>query len=613
MKTGARQRLIARTRNLHRIIRNFQHISFLVALVFLLVLGFGQLADAGPKAPAPRAASYGQAPKVNLTATATATATATLAAAATSPTVLVLYDSTGPEGWYGDMYRQLLTNLLSHFNVTVTSKKVESYTAGDIAANSATFYIGALYNNPLPAAFVSDFLASTQPVCWLGYNLWQAAWTTDPGTGDLIWNAAFSAKFGFQYFYNDNLDLWTKVTYKGQDLTRETPTSDTYFFPPDLGVVEILDPSLATVVATATCYGGMDPDTSPPTFVPYDPPGVSPYIIKAGNLWYVADNAMTYVTITDRYLALADLLYDVLGISYTQTYRAHVRIEDVSPEADPAQLTAIADYLFSQNVPFAVGVIPQYRDPLGTYNSGVAVSLNMNQAGATAVANALKYMVTRGGAIVQHGLTHQYDKTRNPYTGVTGDDYEFYKVSKDPTTLKPIYQGPLPGDSTRKATDQVNQGKKMLTNLKLTPIAWETPHYVASPADYAAFKALYPLSMDRGCYFSKDTAGVTHPLNQLTPYVIQKDVYGIKRFPENLGYISEGIDINNDPYGFTPEPVITVADMLAGARANLVVRDAWASFYYHPDMGLDRLQQLVTGVKALGYTFITTPVNGAIN
>ena len=346
----------------------------------------------------------------------------------------------------------------------------------------------------------------------------------------------------------------------------------------------------------------------------------TPYITQAANLWYVADNPLAYITITDRFLAFADVLYDILGITYndnTQTRRAHVRIEDVSPAADPVQLKAIADYLYSQNVPFSVAVIPEYRDPLGTYTTpiGTPESLNLNQA--TAVAAALQYMVARGGKIVQHGLTHQYASTRNCYTGVTADDYEFYQVGKDPTTLKPFYQGPLPGDSIAWATNLVKRGRNSLTRWKLAPVAWSTPHYVASPADYAAFKSLFPLSVDRGAYFST-ADGTTHVFNQLTPYVIPKDVYGITRFPENLGYTSAGMssDPTLNPYGFTPEPAIMPADLIAGAQANLVVRDAWASFYIHHDLEVDTvnvtlpyLEQLVVGIKALNYTFIPLPTS----
>jgi hypothetical protein len=105
----------------------------------------------------------------------------------------------------------------------------------------------------------------------------------------------------------------------------------------------------------------------------------------------------------------------------------------------------------------------------------------------------------------------------------------------------------------------------------------------------------------------------------MLPYVIQKDVYGIKRMLENLGYVELGIGANN-PDDSTPVPPFMPADMLKAAQANLVVRDGWASFFIHPDLevigtntSLTYLKTLVEGIKARGYEFVATPSNGVIN
>ena len=39
-------------------------------------------------------------------------------------------------------------------------------------------------------------------------------------------------------------------------------------------------------------------------------------------------------------------------------------------------------------------------------------------------------MIRRGGVLIAHGYTHQWDGGSNPYNGVTGDDLEFYRVTK---------------------------------------------------------------------------------------------------------------------------------------------------------------------------------------
>jgi uncharacterized protein YdaL len=303
--------------------------------------------------------------------------------------VLVLYDSAGPWGWIGQLYVQHLTNLLSHFEVPVDNKPVEQYNAGEINQYQTTIYLGVLYDNPLPSAFKSDFLATTMTVCWLGNNLWQVAWDSS-GTS---YNPAFTEKFGVNFLDLD-YSPWSAVNYRQVTLTRETVV-------PEIGRLQIVDPQKAQVLATCS--------TSTEE---------APYITRAGNLWYVADNPMSYVTMTDRYLAFADVLHDILNISHTESHRALLRIKDVTPVADPDQLRAIANYLSSQDVPFLVCVIPEYRDPLGTFNYGETVSL----ADSPEVVNAIRYMVARGGQIVLHGLTHQYDAIANPYNGVSATD-----------------------------------------------------------------------------------------------------------------------------------------------------------------------------------------------
>ena len=81
----------------------------------------------------------------------------------------------------------------------------------------------------------------------------------------------------------------------------------------------------------------------------------------------------------------------------------------------------------------------------------------------------------------------------------------------------------------------------------------------------------------------------SHPAWQMFPYTV-RDVYGTAVIPEDLDYVhSDGSNIT---------------DMLNQARENLVVRDGVASFFYHPFLSVAQLQQVVDGVRALGYTFV---------
>ena len=490
---------------------------------------------------------------------------------ASASSVLILYDSSGEWGWIGQIHARLLANLLGHFPVTYKASAVESYRRGDVNRYSVTFYIGSTYDNPLPSAFVNDVMTTSKPVCWLKYNIWQLAWS----------KPNFSTKFGFTFNWLD----WTgydTIGYNGQTFKKHQAD-------PELGLVWVLDPTTCQVISTAcrTPEGGAEE--------------CIPYIVRGGNLWYVADLPFSYITEEDRYLVFCDLLYDILGFAPPNTKRAIARIEDVDPTADPQALREIADYLYARGVPFAVSVIPVYTDPLGFYNNGVSELDRLSRQ--TELIKALKYMTSKGGKIILHGYTHQYDSTPNPYNGVTGDDFEFYRIALDANN-QTVYANPVPEDSRRWAADRVSQGISELKKCGLTAVAWETPHYAASAVDYQAFASKFPLTIQRVIYFDlkipasgfKGDGDPTYFGGQFFPYVINRDLYGQKVLPENLG-------------SYEPDPwegyrMWLVADILRCAEKNTAMRDAWASFYFHPFYDIENLQQIVEGIQAMGYTFV---------
>src|SRR5450830_1067805 len=83
-------------------------------------------------------------------------------AAQTGPKTLIVYD--GPPGSefakLGMAYAIMLKNLMGHFDSNAELLPVQNYVAGKMQAYDATFYLGAYYDNPLPAAFLSDVVAT---------------------------------------------------------------------------------------------------------------------------------------------------------------------------------------------------------------------------------------------------------------------------------------------------------------------------------------------------------------------------------------------------------------------------------------------------------------------
>ncbi len=484
---------------------------------------------------------------------------------ATAPSgTLVLYDSTGPYGWLGELYGIAGVTLANHFGTTA-SKPVANYVKGDLAKYKAVMYIGSTYNEPIPVAFLDDVLATTIPVIWIYDNIWQLANRS----------TTFVTKYGYNPWAFDVSSIST-VTYRGTALTRD-PTNGA-------GIMQFspFDATKVTTLATATRADGT----------------TLPWAVRSSNLTYVGEVPFAYIDFNDRYLAFCDLLFDALAPTTVTQHRALVRLEDVSPAEDPVAFKAIVDYLYSQAVPFSVAIIPLYTDPLGAYNNGVAQTIKWTDV--PKMVTAIKYATSHGGTLVMHGCTHQFGSQKNPYSGVTADDFEFYTAHVDATTNNVIYDGPVPNDTSTWAVGRINSGLAALKAAGFTtPTIFEYPHYAGSSVDSKAIRGLLATAYHRGLFYGGDL-GINAPNTQHTiglfyPYTVT-DVYGWKVKPENLG--------NYEPLPYNNHPARLPADLIATAQKNLVIRDGVASFFFHPYYPLTQLQAIVTGVKAAGYKFV---------
>ncbi|MFC3576291.1 polysaccharide deacetylase family protein [Streptomyces yaanensis] len=503
--------------------------------------------------------------------------------AAADPTTLVLYDTAGPYGQLGELYAMATANLAGHFG-TVTAKPVQQYTAGMIDSYTAVIYIGSTYYggsipDAIPAAFYQDAATTTKPVLWMGANIWGLA--NDVGV------TRFAQKYGWDpttSYYEDggSVGTVTQVTYKNQALTRTIPAGQ------DGGV---LRPTILTgsgYPAVIRLAEGLDTSNGH-TFG---------WAIRSANLTYMGEIPFAYVSESDRVIVLEDLLFDALAPATTERHRAVVRLEDISPDSDPAELRSMADYLYAQNIPYGINVIPVYTDPNGTYNNGVPETVTLAQR--PQVVSALKYMLARGAVLMDHGYTHQYGNVANPYNGVTGDDFEFYRAHVD-TANNVVHDGPVAEDSTLWAQGRVTSALALFTAAGLPkPALWTTPHYAGSAADYKVFSSNFSARLERSLYFAGTLTGASSDPNrfigQFFPYVV-KDVYGTKVLPENIG--------NYEPEAYNNHPARLPADLIASAKANLAVRDGFAGFFYHPYYALQPLKDTIDGIKALGYTFVS--------
>jgi uncharacterized protein YdaL len=319
----------------------------------------------------------------------------------------------------------------------------------------------------------------------------------------------------------------------------------------NINVIEIANAKKVTVLATAV-------STKTKREVPY--------IVRSENMLYIADSPFAEAGPTDRYLLFSDMLHDILNEPHEESHSAIIRIEDVTPLENPEKLRDIADILSSRNIPFLVGVVPFYVDP----GQGIRVSLSDKPE----IVDALKYMVLNGGTLVMHGVTHQYK-------GITASDYEFW----DESTNKPIKDETVAGIARKLET-----GIQEFMKNGLYPLLWETPHYTASFRLYHTVANYFSTAMEQRLAIED------YDYSQYFPYIIHRDLFGQRLIPENLGYVPLDPDIEKGR-GY-------VREIIEGAKANLAVRDGFASCFFHAFVDLDLLKQLVEGVQALGYTYI---------
>ena len=491
----------------------------------------------------------------------------------TGTRTLVLYDSTGPYAWLGQAYSTMVVNLASHFGAW-TAKPVSMYAAGDVEKYTATVYVGSTYDEPLPAAFLKDVPATQKPVIWIYDNIWSLTAATPD----------FQARYGWMWWQfsscatcGGNQSPVGAVEYKGQSIARSPLNNG--------GIMEYsaIDNARVQTLATAVRADGTR----------------FPWAVRSGNLTYIGENPFSYFGEGDRMMVFADLLFDALAPATPTRHRALVRIEDISPNNDPAELRQIADYLAGKKIPFGFGVIPVHKDPNGVLNGdGKAVTEKLRDD--KVMVDTLKYLISKGGVMLDHGYTHQYGNTPNPYNAISGDDFEFYRTIENADhTLS--FLGPVKEDSTKWMNGKLDDAKKEFEAAKLpVPTIFEFPHYAGTPVDYKAVAARFASRWERSLYplgvLTNTTPDYTRVTGQMFPYVV-RDVYGQKVLPENLG--------NVEPEPFYQYPTRFPDEIVRDAYRNLVVRDGFASFYFHPFWDIQYLKDVVEGIQGAGYTFVS--------
>ena len=346
------------------------------------------------------------------------------------------------------------------------------------------------------------------------------------------------SKYGFRFIKVDASGNLNNVSYKDTDLRKTNPVSS---------IIQVDDTAGVKVLAWMT---GLEEQ--------------EPYLIRSGNFWYFADVPMVG---TDRnsayaaagatedsaFLVLADALHDILGQDAAEQHPALLRIEDVHPNIDLDRLKSVIDYLYHNNIPFGIGLVPVYKNPA----TGEEVHLRDRPQ----LVETLKAAEAKGAIIIMHGYTHQR-------TGETVVDYEFW----DRDT-----HAPPADENAAEIRWRVESAMQETSEQGIYPSIWETPHYAASDLTHSIVAEHFGVVWERreAPFF---------------PYPVFLNQTGQLDLPETLGYVNpaEGNDAQK---------------LLDFARKQLVVRDGYAAAFFHPSADLNELKKLVGGLQEMGYSF----------
>ncbi len=540
---------------------------------------------------------------------------------ASNPCVQIYYDRVQGFG-FGRSIIIPLQNLLGHFpNYERHILPVDQYQKGDFEKCPASVYLGSYFDNTLPEDFLNDFLTTQKRVMWVGYNVWRM------GEERLkkAWGVTYSKIEGLNWekkdlkghpgFYKD-YEYRGEVFHKYGELTKEG----------FVGAWELvhLTPVDPTFQAVSWAVHSTTREKAP-------------YIIQKENRWYVADIPFSFINEEDRYLIFADLLFDFLGEKpkYPNAHPAFVRFEDLHPLISPFQLSKILEVTHNAKIPYALSVIPILQDPFGALPPlGVAKRVPLSES--EVFVSTLHDHIENGASVLFHGVTHQTENVKNPFNGLSGADCEFWDCVKNQA---------LAGETASRFLEKLEMGIDELDKHHLRPEAWITPHYVGSPLSNVLFSEVFLKNLGRTTYFfssnnlkdhlkdadtveasgSVGKASRAEVLSRLTvslldsvpsivqffPYEIEGDINGAVFLPENAGFVQ-------------PEQVgqggkiWKVDDILRVLKRNLVLRDAWGSFFLHPFLfntvengGLAKfpgdtseVDRLFSEAKKMGYEFV---------
>ncbi len=406
-----------------------------------------------------------------------------------------------------------LKELLYVFNKDVSKVSVNDYKKGYMEKFDYVFVIN-IRNDIKNTDFLNDLTNFKNKIYWIG---------------DKIENLLnYSNKYSITY--NSKNNNITKLNYKNKELAANGANS-----------YNIINPSSSTNVISSMTDG-------------YN---TYPFILNDKNLYYISKWDLKNSYIFD------DTLNDFYERKKFGKNEIFVRIEDVHPFRDTKKLREIADYLYKENVPFMIALIPTYVDS----KTGKINTLDSKDD----FVETIKYMQKKGGSVILHGYTHQIG-----HKEVSGEGYEFWDIKND----KPVKE-----DMYTYVKNRFLSGLRLCVENGIYPLAFEAPHYAMNIDGYKEAKKYFSTYV--GQYQNNNDNFVTSTF----PYTIKNSDTFETFIPENLGFI-------DDKNMFAVDEIKEKFEKLE------MVRGYRGGFFYHPYLDIKYLKESIQYLKNNNVNFL---------
>lgn len=426
---------------------------------------------------------------------------------------LVVYN----DGVFPKRYANTLSVYLGHFNVKKKLKKQKKYIKGEIEKYDVIFYIGGKSAKP-SNIFLEDIKRTDKEVVWIHRNI--------KYLGDFV-----KKKYGFTV---NGLRKVRYISYNGVEIESNVNK---------IANISVINKKKIKIVSTAK--------QNIKEF---------PYVISSKNFTYFAGNPFFRPTDEGPNQIFADYLHEVIE-DHKPFKKGLVRIEDVHPNIKLKNLELLIDYLYINEVPFSIGVIPVYQKsskskPIFAHDRPEFVKL-------------LKYARKKGANFVLHGYDHRF-------RGESAIDAEFW----DEKNKKPV--------KSRKYTEnKIRLALREMKRIGIEPLIWETPHYKAGVFDRKIISKYFKNTFER--------QGLDGDIP--VPFFIERNKFGQKVIPETLTYPTSEAQ---------KKDIITTDYLVSKAKLlQLHVRDSYGSFFIHSFIPVGTLHEIVSGMQREGFKFVS--------